>query len=345
MPPTALLHATTMTSPFVKNKFLLLACLLLAAAIGPAAYASRTRPSAPAKKSTTATSSMKGKRVERRSQQAGRGRRGKTPAIFGTPPSLPIEQPLSPEVIEYFGKGDIVHAARGLMLEPASEKSLYLLREAQRIGEAEQGTASSKEGAHQHYLSIGIANHNLYLFVKRHNVENVQYVRDALAAYAKARKAAPKAERPKIDILRSALFTSSGSGKRAQKLFAKVKPDLAHADFRWATYTATYYAAQHDLPNTMRALRAAYAEDPHATKGWLRVTDDFVGFKEETALQDLFREWKVFALPATTVKKSTPRHSQWLPPGMPPLLPGIERLPHHPPVACIRRNTRHLHSV
>lgn len=276
----------------------------------PAAEAARGRLTPPVKKGTVATGAKakSGKVVSGKKRPTARhvtrGRR--TPVLLGTPRALPIEQPLSPDILEHFRRGDIVHAARGLLMEPASEKTLYLLREVQRIGEAQQAAAPKRDEAHRHYLNLGVANHNLHLFLKRHNTPNPQYVRHALAAYAKARKAAAKAERSEVDLLTMALWAASGKEKTAAQKFRRLAAAEFQQTFQGAAYLATYYAAQRDVPHTIEALRLAHGFNAPATRSWLRVSDDFVAIKGEEALQQLFAEWEVLGSPR---KAATPAPS------------------------------------
>lgn len=281
----------------------------------PAAEAARGKLTPPAKKGTAAGAKTRaGTPVATNKRPAARrvARGRRTPVLLGTPRALPIEQPLSPEVLEHLQRGDIVHAARGLLMEPASEKTLYLLREAQRIGEAQQTAAPKQEEAHRHYLNLGVANHNLYLFLRRHNMAHPHYVRSALAAYAKARKAATKTERSEVDLLTLALWAASGKEKIAAKRFRKLAPADFQQSFQGATYLATYYAAQRDVPHTVEALRLAHGFNPAATRGWLRVSDDFVAIKDDETLRQLFTEWEVLGSPrkeppAAPLPKKRPR--------------------------------------
>ena len=268
--------------------------------------ASRGKLSGPTVKTTKTTAKQKKSAASKKAsgKRAAKRLRGvRTPALLGTPPKLPIEQPLPPDILEYLAKGDITHAARGLLMEPATEKLLYLLREAQRIGEAPLRPKLVKADAHRHYLNLGVANHNLFLFVKRHGTTNTPYIKEALACYTKARKASAKEERAELDLLRAALLASSGKPKEAQRIFRKVSTDEMQANHHTATFLATYYAAMHDAPNVVVALKRAYALNPTATKGWLRVTDDFAALKENTELQALFTEWDVFGTVQKAKKK------------------------------------------
>lgn len=281
-----------MISPFGKNRWMFaLCCALACALIAPRLEAAR--PKAPttmkksgAKKSTTA--------VGKRTVRAPRGRRGRGPAILGRPAVLPIELPLPPDLIEHFAKGDIEHAVRGLLLEPASEKSFYLIREAQRIGEGRTGPRPRPDEAHRYYLNLGVAHHNLYLFVKHQGKTQESYARDALLAYAKARKLAPTPERLEVDLLKAALLASSDKAKAAERIYKKNIREFPRNDFRVITYLATYYAARGDRPATMAALRQAYPMNPMAMKAWLRVSDDFAPFKNEGDWQAMMQEWQIF---------------------------------------------------
>ncbi|MBI2345437.1 MAG: hypothetical protein HYV03_00800 [Deltaproteobacteria bacterium] len=182
------------------------------------------------------------------------------------------------------------------MMEPASEKSLYLIRLLDPIVGADQHVAPSKETAYQFYLNVGMANHNLYLFLKRHDMANMTYIRSSLAAYGKARRiGTTPIDRATAEGLGAALLASSGKTKIAAKKFRRVESVLLPEAFTPACALATYYGAQGDSGRAIKALRAAYARSPVATKHWLRITDDFMTIKQDQAFAALLREWDVFA--------------------------------------------------
>lgn len=308
-----------MISPLRRNKLFLLGSLIAALGLfAETSHAARGKLTPPAKKSSAAATkkgkSAKGAAVEKK-QRGAKSRAGRrTPVLLGTPPTLPREQPLSPDVLERFANGDITHAARGLLMEPASEKTLYLLRETQRIGEAkEQHGKPVKTAAHRFYLNLGVANHNLYLFVKGRQMAHSGYVKEALAAYKKARVTAPKEERAEVDLLVAALLAASGKEKPAQKMFRKIPIARFQDTFQGAAYLVTYYAAQRDIPHTTEALRKVYALNPRGTKSWLRVSDDLTELKDEPHVKELLDEWQIFAAPTPAKKlssKTTPRRSR-----------------------------------
>lgn len=293
------------------KKFVWIALLAAISFSFSPAYAARAKLSQPTKKG--ATKVEKGKKKNKAAEKGKKSvaRKGKgskrslrrAPAILGTPPKLPIEQPLPPDVLEALSKGDVVHAARGLLMEPPTEKSLYLLREAQRIGEDRDGVKIPKDETHRHYLNVGVANHNLFLFMKREGKTKTGYIKGALTAYAKARKSAPATEKTEVDLLTAALLASSGDNKTGEKKFRKLAKIDFTKDFRGASFIATYYAAQNDAAHAADALKRAYELNPNSTKSWLRVSDDFWQIKGDDELVRLMEEWQIFAQEKQPSKK------------------------------------------
>ncbi|MBI4365213.1 MAG: hypothetical protein HY543_00165, partial [Deltaproteobacteria bacterium] len=255
-----------------------------------------TRSAKPAKRSAAAKQKAAPEK-KTAAKKARRGRIGKnrrTPALLGKPQRLPIEQPISPDIVDYLAAGDMTRAARSLFMEPATEKSLYLLRETQRIGEAAHMGRPSRPEARRFYLGLGVANHNVLLFLKRHGRPTARYARAARSAYAKARAAAPKAERAAVDILVAALDAATGKEKAAAKRFAKLPLAAFEKDLRATTYLATYFAAQKDIPHAVTAIAKAHEMSPGAIKSWLRVSDDFHAIQDAPEVKDLFSAWKIF---------------------------------------------------
>lgn len=280
-----------MISSLRKNKWgygLLMVCLLLPAV---PAHAARGKLAPPTKK----VAPSKANATQRTPQSKRIGRNRRAPVLLGAPATLPIEQPLAPDVLDALAKGDLVHATRGLLMEPASEKSLYLLRTAQLIGETAQGLKPGRAEAHRWYLNLGIAYHNLFMFLQRQERPNTSYLRHALAAYTKARRTSnAPTDRAEADCLTAALLAASGKKAAAQRL-AKDRMENLPEDFRGGSYLVTYYAALGDAEQTASRLRKAYQQNPEAIRSWLRVTDDLAAVRTAPTMQSLLDELGIFA--------------------------------------------------
>lgn len=202
------------------------------------------------------------------------------------------QTPISPEVVEALAKGNLNEAAIELRDLRTSAKSLYLLREVTRIVMHETSKKRPKHSdAHQYYQNLGIAYHNLFLFLKANGYTQEKFVKEVLKFYKKAKGYATPQHKQETDILMAALLSSNGDEKKANELIGKIDMTKLGADFQTQEYLAAYYAAKGDPDDAIESLRAVYRERPDVVMTWLAVGDDFYLIKDDPRFAALLNEW------------------------------------------------------
>ena len=127
---------------------------------------------------------------------------------------------ISQNVIDALAKDDLNEAVIALRDQPASPKSLYLLREATRIVMYETSKKHPKRSdAHQFYQNLGIAYHNLYLFLKANGQDQPLFVKQALKFYKKSKGSATPMHKREVDAVTAALLASNGEHEKADAIF------------------------------------------------------------------------------------------------------------------------------
>lgn len=239
--------------------------------------------------------------------------RGKRPlpALLDKPQNMPLQATIPGAVVTLLAEGEVAAAVRRLYLEPASVRGMMLIREMERIGEAQAGVKPTPGDEHHYYLNLGVAYHNLILFLKNHGAMNKKFVGKALQAYGKARREVRGAHQFEADLLTAALAASVGKTRDAERRMAKVKVDEVSKEFSGLTALISYYAAIGDVPKTIAALQQAQALDSaKQLKTWVQIGDDFQPLKNDPAFQDLLVEWTVAKGTAVQDKKATFRTPQ-----------------------------------
>lgn len=140
---------------------------------------------------------------------------------------------------------------------------------------------------------MGIAYHNLYLFLRAHDIKQPEFVKQAKRSYAKARSNATELHKAECDVLTAALLASEGEKEKAEKLFQKIDQTALRGDFESEEYLATYFAATGDADAALDALDRTYKADPKKTVTWMLIGDDFHDLKDDPRYQALFAKWKV----------------------------------------------------
>ncbi|MBI2092502.1 MAG: hypothetical protein HYT75_05890, partial [Deltaproteobacteria bacterium] len=102
-----------------------------------------------------------------------------------TAENIPLALPTPDEAIKALSASDLDEAIRVLRPEPPSSRSLYLLREIQRIVLYNKNKKAPKLDRHQFYQNIGVAYHNLFLFLKKHEITNENFYKMAIKFYKK----------------------------------------------------------------------------------------------------------------------------------------------------------------
>ncbi len=126
--------------------------------------------------------------------------------------ALPVELPIPIEAVEALAKGNVDEATRMLRTESPSSRSLYLLAEMKRILDYEKDKKPPKFERHEFYQNLGIAYHNLFLFLKRNGMTNKEFYKEALKFYKKAGKSRAYSEKYEAQLLTAALKAARDQG-------------------------------------------------------------------------------------------------------------------------------------
>ncbi len=206
--------------------------------------------------------------------------------------SLPLELPVPIEVVEAIAKGDIDEATRTLRTEVPSSRSLYLLAEMKRILDHEKDKKPPKFEKHEFYQNLGIAYHNLFLFLKRNGMTNKEFYKEAIKFYKKAGKSRAYSEKYEAQLLTAALKAANGEVDEANKLFVGIDTSIITDNYRGYSYLATFYAAVGNEKETIEALKQAYAMNPDKIKLWVAICDDFASMRHEPEFVKMLSGWK-----------------------------------------------------
>ena len=188
---------------------------------------------------------------------------------------VPLMLPISDDVIIALSKNKVDEAARTLRMEPPSAKSLYLLREAQKITKFKKNKTAS-------YKNIGIAYHNLFLFLKRNNIINKAFYKAGIKYYKKS-------SRNEARLLIAALTASNGEIEKAKKIFSKIVVSTLGESSQIVEHKATYFAAIGDVENAIENIRKAHDENPDQTAIWTVISDDFLTIENDPEFKKLLK--------------------------------------------------------
>ena len=214
---------------------------------------------------------------------------------------------ISQDVIDALARGSLNEAAIELREQPTSAKSLYLLREVTRVAMHESSKKRPKRSdAHQYYQNLGVAYHNLHLFLKTNGIEQEDFAKEALKFYKKSKGYATPMHKPEADILSAALLTSMGEEEKAASLMDKIDMAKLGVDFQTQEYLAAYYAAKGDAADAVISLKEAYRERPDVILTWLAVGDDFHMIEGDPQFVSLLNEWH-FARSAKRLELRLPK--------------------------------------
>lgn len=206
--------------------------------------------------------------------------------------SIPLVSRIPDEAIQALAKNDLEETIRVLRPESPSSKLLYLLSAAQDIVKHEKEKKAPRLDRHQFYQNLGIAYHNLFLFLKRHRITNETFYKEAVKFYKKSGRSLAISEKYEADILKAAIMASSGETAKAQALFARVDTSIIADDYTGMEYLATYYAAIGDIDNTVESLKEAHKLSPERISLWIVIGDDFQTIEDEPKFKSLTASWK-----------------------------------------------------
>lgn len=190
---------------------------------------------------------------------------------------VPLILPISDDVIIALSKNKVDKAARTLRMEPPSAKSLYLLREAQKITRFKKDKTVS-------YQNVGIAYHNLFLFLKRNNIINKTFYKAGIKYYKKSLN-------NETGLLIAALTASNGKIEKAKKIFSKIAVSTLGESPQITEYKAAYFAAIGDVENAIENIRKAHKENPDQTAIWTAISDDFLTIENDPEFKKLLSTW------------------------------------------------------
>jgi len=216
--------------------------------------------------------------------QAKKKKSGKKPSATVSK-SVPREIPQS--IVQSMADGDLSSAVIALREEPPSPKVNYLIRTATAVVLSQIGEKPAHSDEHQHFQNLGIAYHNLFLFLKARGIANSEYFDSAVKNYKKARRAGTVLHKAECDLLTAAILAANGNREKAQKMFEKIDEFMLRADFESTEYLAAYYAAMGDAPKTSDALKRAFDINPSATLAWIEVGDDFHEIESDPSYKEL----------------------------------------------------------
>jgi tetratricopeptide (TPR) repeat protein len=212
---------------------------------------------------------------------------------------------IPPEVVDALKESNIESAIRYLRIEAGSPRSKYLLREMQRVSDYNNKADKFMKRNFKVLYNVGVAYHNLCLFLKSNHIENKKFFKKAERFYLKSAKIKSPSKKAKTRLTLAALYHSAGETKKAEKMFSKADPDLINDAFMRNETLALYYASQGDANSSIATLKKAYKIKPDLTRFWLGISDDFQTISTDQSFQKLLKEWKVEILNRGTASYSS----------------------------------------
>lgn len=201
--------------------------------------------------------------------------------------AIPLTLKIPEEFTTALANNDLEGAVRILRIEPPSSRSLYLIREAQKIiSYNKKDRKVPKIDKHKFYQNLGIAHHNLFLFLKRQGMTNEKLYKSALKFYTKASHSSRSIpEKTECKLLSAAIKASKGLFPAAEKTFAKLDINLLSDSYEGLEYIAAYYAATGIVDKTIDYLSLAYEIHPEQVSIWLAIGDDFFKIENDPKFQ------------------------------------------------------------
>ncbi|MFA4873714.1 MAG: hypothetical protein WC690_00065 [bacterium] len=213
-------------------------------------------------------------------------------------------------VVAALASDDLNAALIQMREEKQTLKLKHLMNDATRAATFDIKKTPDKSEAHKAYQNVGISYHNLYLFLKRHGIEQKEYLKQAKKYYEKSRSTATLLHKGECDLLLASLIASSGDLEKAKKLFDKIDVSSTRGDFESMEYLATYYAASGQTEETLDTLATAHKMDPDRTLAWLMVGDDFANLEGDPRYQGLIDSWHSSKKDRSEVTLSVPKGAE-----------------------------------
>jgi len=195
------------------------------------------------------------------------------------------------EAITELAKDDLEKASAILQTKSQSDKSIYLLRELSHILLYKRANQPpSRADAYDFFKGIGVAYHNLYLFLKTQDIEQSDLFKQAIKYYKKSIRFASNLDKAEVYILMAAITESSGNSKKANSYFKKVKLYPASLDLQIQECLAAYFAAKKDVQHTVESLKKVYKGRSKTILNWIVLGDDFYFIKDDIRFQNMLKE-------------------------------------------------------
>lgn len=204
--------------------------------------------------------------------------------------SIPIRLNMPIEVVNAVRDGRLEDAVREIRTAPPSYRSFYLLQEAQEIVDFEGGKRPDILDEHRFYQNLGVANHNLFLLLKRYNIVGKEYYKSAIKYYKKSSRTKSIFEKSEAKILRASLMAAYGKKGEAKSIFRTIPAAIFKNSFRGMIYLAAYHSAIGNKTRAIERLKQAYTLNPEQTKLWVQISDDFIDIENSPELKVLLSE-------------------------------------------------------
>lgn len=203
-------------------------------------------------------------------------------------PAVPMRSAVPRAAAALLAHGDLLAAYQRLQMAPDSLRNRHLMGEIQRVAQHSRGLAKVSDDPGKYYRDLGVAYHNLLLFLQGEAMWNKDFYRKAHRAYAKAaRRGATAMARAEIELLRAAIDMSAGRQKRGLRRFTKrVDPQQLEGRFAGLAALAGYHAAAGSTDDAIAALQGARTLDTKDQLGtWIAIGDDFTPIANTTAFR------------------------------------------------------------
>ncbi len=223
-----------------------------------------------------------------------------------SPPSVEVPE----SIVTALAKGDLNGALIQMRDEKPTPKLKQVMNDVSRAATFDMRGKIDRSEAHKAYQNVAVSYHNLYLFLKRRDIDQKKYFEMARKYYSKARSAATLLHKSECDLLMAALLASAGEGEKARKIFDKIDIASMRGDFESVEYMAAYYAASGQTEDALEALGQAYKISPDRTLAWLAAGDDFAQIENDPRYQGQLDSWRSNKKDRNEVTLSIPRKGE-----------------------------------
>ncbi|GEM_PF-5774245 len=218
--------------------------------------------------------------------------------------NLPLTSQVPGAVVTFLAGNDVSSALLRLQAEPVSVKNAFLIREMQYVLALKKDSTTDKNP--DHLLRAGVANHNVFLFLRAYDESGRKFANEATRYYQKALTALPSRREDEAQVLLAALEMATGHTGSAASRFKKIDVKSLEGSFTGATYLASYYAAANDTTLTVQALqRARELDNAHQIEKWIAISDDFFNIRTSNEFQAVLTDWRGHEKAAATATRNS----------------------------------------